>query len=204
MKHLKTFESYNNELINENLFSYLFNNLSNNNDIKKGMEMINDFFNKNPKELEALKRDTAVELSKFNEEEIEEFKNKLTKFKEPVQDEKLKDAAEKVISELNESTVVSNAIKYLAHKLLDFIGVTSKWLGVMSIIGQAIIGGGLLAEGITLNPLKLLGFLIGGILLIIAGSVITNYTKGKYDSRANTKSPGSLDQFSGEHTMRYN
>lgn len=204
MKHLKTFESYNKQLINENLFSYLFNNLSNNNDIKKGMEMINDFFNKNPKELEALKRDTSVELSKFNEEEIEEFKNKLTKFKEPVQDEKLKDAAEKVISELNESTVVSNAIKYLAHKLLDFIGVASKWLGLMSIIGQAIIGGGLLAEGITINPLKLLGFLIGGILLIIAGSITTNYTKGKYDSRTNTTSPGSLDQFSGEHTMRYN
>lgn len=204
MKHLKTFESYNKQLINENLFSYLFKSLGNNNDVKKGMEMVSDFFNKNPQDLEDLKRKTSSEIGKFNEGEIEEFSSKLTKLKDPVQDTELKDAAEKAISELNESTVVSNAIKYLAQKLLDFIGVASKWLGLITLVGQVIVGGLLLQSGIFVSPWIFIGAIIGGILMIISGSKITDYTQGKYDSRTNTTSPGSLDQFSGEHTMRYN
>ena len=213
MKHLKTFESYNKQLINENLFSYLFKSLGNNNDVKKGMEMVSDFFNKNPQELEDLKRKTSSEIGKFNEGEIEEFSSKLTKLKDPVQDMELKDAAEKAISELNESTVVSNAIKYLAQKLLDFIGVGAQWLGFITMIVQTFVGaifadGGKwalgLQSGIFISPWIFIGAIIGSILLIISGSKITDYTQGKYDPRTNTTSPGSLDQFSGEHTMRYN
>ena len=203
MKHLKTFESYNKHLINENLFSYLFKSLGNNNDVKKGMEMVSDFFNKNPQELEDLKRKSANEIGKFDDVEIEEFSSKLTKLKDPVQDKDLKDAAEKVIDELNESTVVSNAIKYLAHKLLNFIGVSSKWIGLIMICIQPFVGAVLYSLAIS-NPLVLVGLIIGGILTIISGSKITDYTQGKYDASTNTTSPGSLDQFSGEHTMRYN
>lgn len=209
MKHLKTFESYNNELINENLFSYLFNNLSNNNDIKKGMEMVSDFFNKNPKELEDLKRKSAIEMSKFSEEEIEELSSKLTNLKDPIQDKPLNDAAEKVISELSESTVVSNAIKYLVQKLLDFIGGSTRMLGIIMICLEPLLGAIFMQSNINGSPFSyapgvLIGLILGGITLIISGNRIKDYTQGKYDSRTNTTSPGSLDQFSGEHTMRYN
>lgn len=209
MKHLKTFESYNNELINENLFSYLFNNLSNNNDIKKGMEMVSDFFNKNPRELEDLKRKSAIEMSKFSEEEIEEFNSKLTNLKDPIQNKPLNDAAEKVISELSESTVVSNAIKYLIQKLLDFIGGSARMLGVIMICLEPFLGLIFTESNINGSPFSyapgvLIGLILGGITLIISGNRIKDYTQGKYDARTNTTSPGSLDQFSGEHTMRYN
>jgi hypothetical protein len=209
MKHLKTFESYNNELINENLFSYLFKNLSNNNDVKKGMEMVSDFFKKNPKELEDLKRKSAIEMSKFSEEEIEELSSKLTNLKDPIQHKPLNDAAEKVISELSESTVVSNAIKYLVQKLLDFIGASTRMLGLIMICIQPILGAIFLEMNINGSPFSyapgvLIGLILGGITLIISGNRIKDYTQGKYDPRTNTTSPGSLDQFSGEHTMRYN
>ena len=75
------------------------------------------------------------------------------------------------------------------------------------LVGQMFVGAATLDlypnGGIFNNPLLYLGMIIGGILLIFTGVKITNHTQGKYDAKTGTTSPGSLDQFSGEHKMKY-
>jgi len=203
MRYIKTFESYN--TLNENIFSSLFKN---NNSIKTGIELSKKFFSENPQELEKLKRDTSGEIQKFSPEEIKEFTNKLTTIEKPITPQ-LKDAAQQVIDEVNESTVVSNAIRYLAQKFLDFLGVTSFFGGLITSLIGFLLGNANYAQFVyglpeIGNPLVFLGMMIGGIIMVITGSKILKKTRGgEYDDKTKTYSKGSLDQFSGEHTMRY-
>lgn len=224
MKYVRNFESFNYNQVNEGIIGDWWDRVKNlwgnwiSGGLKQGADKFSEFVEKNPEQFEKLKQECQPELDKLSDSDIDELSQKLEEFsgENPPQD--LIDATDEVVSEeLKESNkVIPNAFRYMGAKLLDFIGASSRVIGVITIIVNFIVincfnmhmanspGVDFSSWGFT-PLLAYIGFFIAGITAIIAGNKIVRYTRGDEDKVGYERweEGGLLNQFKGEHTMRY-
>jgi hypothetical protein len=209
MKYVKTFESFN--VTNENWLwgeGSIWSKLSNwfkswkDKKLAEGAELYNKWAKENPEKVEEIKAKVKTEFDKLSDEQKEELKNKLEKFKGETPPADVIAAAEEVIqvqeklksskygSKIYESysLILEEAELSLAKKILYYLGLGVMYVGIISAIIGALLffiqtGAFLAGSGLILSGVLMIGLIFGGVAALFIG-LITQY-------HANPNAPGN-------------